>query len=166
MGWNESRISLLAPGWKMRSEQSATDAATVGGIPLRILYPEKISNSNSTAVSPQALQRWLEAYGFEVRQQSEYGNQLQWDDIEASLGIESGELAEVVLTLELNRESPSRLDVWKTLVRGLSKIWGLSIYASDLGRTVEIDQFDRILAKTPAWVAFSSKFNWSEPGAE
>lgn len=161
MGWNDSRISLLAPGWKMVSEEDSSGVGTVSGMPLRILHSERVSEGDSTDICPEAMQSWLEEYGFEVRQLSEYGNRLQWEDVEANLGIEDGALAEVVLTFTLTRNSPLRLHAWESLVHRLSKAWGLGLYSSDLGFCVETDQFTQAIARTPAWRDFATNFKWS-----
>jgi hypothetical protein len=52
------------------------------------------------------------------------------------------------------------LDEWEALVHRLSKTWGLGIYSTDLGFSVEADQFAQALAKTPAWRDFATKFKW------
>lgn len=159
MGWNDSRILLLAPGWRMVSEDEISGAGNASGMP-SILHPERVSESGSTGICPLAIQGWLEKYGFEVRQRWESGIQLQWEDIEALLGIREGTLAEVNLTFTLTRNSPLRLDVWKTLVQHLSEAWGLVIYATELGFMVETDQFVHVLAGTPAWSDFATNFKW------
>lgn len=160
MGWNDSRISLLSPGWKMVSEDSP-NANTASGLPLRILHPERVSGGGSASIRPEALESWLEEYGFEVRRRSHYGSRLQLEDIEIFLGTVDSALAEVILTFTLTRDSPFRLDTWDSFVKRLCESWGLRIYVSDLDLTVEADQFRRLLASTSAWQDFSTNFKWS-----
>lgn len=160
MGWNNSRVSLLAPGWRMVTEEDCSNAGTLRGTPLRILHPERVSVITSSVIRPEALQGWLEEYGFEVRQRSQFGNRLQSEDVEVNLGTKDGAVAEVVLTFTLARDSPFRLDAWESLVKRLCEVWGLSIYVSDLGFTVGADEFRRVLGSTSAWQDFSTNFQW------
>lgn len=160
MGWNDSRISLLSPGWRMVSEENSSNASTASGMPLRILHPERASEGCSAIINPEVLEGWLKEYGFGVRRRSPYGSRLQSEDVEVFLGIMDGVLAEVILTFTLTRDSPLRLDTWELFVKQLCESWGLRIHDSDLGFTVEANQFRRMLASTSAWQDFSEKFRW------
>jgi hypothetical protein len=160
MGWNDSRISLLSPGWRMVSEENSSNASTASGMPLRILHPERGTESSSAIINPEALERWLKKYGFEVRRRSPYGSRLQSEDVEVFLGVMDGVLAEVILTFTLTRDSPLHLDKWNSFVSHLCESWGLRIHDSDLDFTVEANQFRRMLASTSAWQDFSKTFKW------
>jgi hypothetical protein len=161
MGWNDSRISLLAPGWKMVSQEAPIGYCTASGERLRILDVERANESNSTTIAPSTVERWLEDRGFRILQHSKFGNRLQWEDVEAALNAKEGALAEVCVTFTLSRDSPVRVDIWKSLVEQLCENWGFALYVSDLGFGVHADEFLRVLSDTPAWQDFQSKFKWS-----
>jgi hypothetical protein len=49
MGWNNSRLDLLVPGWKIVPEE-APGTRTMKGTPLRILHVEQIKESGAFAI--------------------------------------------------------------------------------------------------------------------
>ena len=55
MGWNDSRISLLAPGWKMVSQEAPSGFHTASGERLRILDVERSDESGSLLFLPMPL---------------------------------------------------------------------------------------------------------------
>ena len=116
---------------------------------MRIAYLEPVS-SESAGIDPGAVEAWLETPGFQPQRKREGCSRLQWQDVEAFLEVEEGELARIELTFTLSQHSPSRWESWTALVRQVCTDWDLSLYDSNLGFNVEAGEILRVLAGTQA----------------
>jgi hypothetical protein len=163
MGCNTARVTLLPPRWKETMIESAR-ARTAAGTPVRIARAVRAEDSVGEAVQLASLCRWLEERGFVVTERSLSHLQLQREDVEAFLGVEADEVAEVILTFTLNRDSPRRWDAWQRFVAELSGAWNLALFAPDHpgGKAGAADLL-RILSRTPAWLDFQAAFGWPSP---
>jgi hypothetical protein len=137
-----------------------TKARTADGSPVRILHPERRDDSETLKLPPDDVGAWLGERGFELTNRSPSSVRLQWEDVEAFLVVEEGELAEIILTFTLTRDSPSRWDMWKFRVEQLCEAWGLALYDSQRGFLVEASEILRVLADTQAWKDFEVNFKW------
>jgi hypothetical protein len=160
MGWNDSRVWLLAPGWTMVAEHNTTGAKAWDGAPVRILSLAQTNASESATVSRDALEGSLEARGFQLRQKRDLSSRLQWQDVEAFLSVEEGWVAGVELTFTLCRDCPLRWATWRSLVKQLCRDWRLALYDPNLSVSVEATQTMRVLSGTQAWRDFERRFNW------
>jgi len=160
MGWNDSRVSLVAPGWRITTEGSSTVSQSNESAPIRVQDVERTENSGSVRLDPDRVQLWLMERGFALRQRSASFARLNKENMEVFLVIEDGELAEVILTFTLSERSPSQWETWRAFVTQICGAWGLGLYDSYLGTTVEADQLLRLLADTPAWREFGQHFGW------
>jgi hypothetical protein len=160
MGWNDSRVSLLAPRWKIGFEENTTGARTADGTPVRIAYMERVGDFESEGINRGAVEQWMEARGFQLQERAEEFTVLRWEDVEALLVVKDGELAGIELTFTLSRHSPSYWASWTSMVRDICKAWGLSLYDSSLGFNVESGEILRVLANTQAWRDLEEGFKW------
>jgi hypothetical protein len=160
MGWNDSRVSLLAPGWTKVSEENTRGARTADGTPVRITYLKRVGGYQSTEIDRNAVEGWLETRGFELQRKREASSRLHWEDVEAFLDVEEGELAGIELTFTLSQNSPSRWESWRALVQQISNVWDLALYDSEFGSNVEAGEILRVLSTTQAWREFGERFAW------
>src|SRR5207248_1194241 len=105
MGWNTARVTLLPPRWKETVTEAAR-ARTAAGAPVRIARPVRTEDTAGKAVLLAPLSCWLEERGFVVSERSRSHVRLQRQDVEAFLAAEGEEVAEVILTFTLTRDSP------------------------------------------------------------
>ena len=160
MGWNDSRVSLLAPGWRLLSEEAPNGARAIDDTPLMISHLERRAELGSTDIRPDAVEAWLERRGFDLRQKREDLIRLQWEDVEAFLTVKEKELAEINLTFTLSRNSPSRWASWQDLVMQLCETWDLMLYVPDLDFNVDANELLSVLARTHAWRDFEVNYKW------
>ncbi len=85
---------------------------------------------------------------------------LHRDDVEAFLVVGDHELAEIILTFTLSRDSPSRWKLWEALVLQLCEDWDLGLYDAARGFMVEPTEILHALADTQAWRDFEANFHW------
>src|SRR5438067_1511319 len=126
MGWQESRVTLLPPGWREVVEVSPR-ARTVGGVPVRIARAVREEDETGERLRPDVVRGWLERHGFTVSEQGKGVIALRREDILVECYEQDGELAELLLTFTLSREAPSRWDAWQSLVEELCAAWGLRL---------------------------------------
>jgi hypothetical protein len=108
--------------------------------------------------------RWLEERGFVITKRSSSHVQMQRKEVEAFLAAEGEEVAEVILTFTLTRDSPRRWPTWQTFVSELCGAWDLTLAAPDpLGGKAGATDLLSILSGTPAWRDFQAAFGWSSP---
>jgi len=163
MGWQESRVTLLAPGWRQVVEISPR-ARTFGGIPVRITRAVREENGRAGEVPTEAVRRWLEQHGFVLREQGKGVCKLERDDVLAELYDKDGELAELELTFTLSRDAPTRWEAWQAFVRELCAAWGLRLadWAAG-GKLVGPEELLRLLSQTVSWQDFQAHFGWPTP---
>ena len=159
MGWQESRVSLVPPGWREVVELSPT-ARTFGGVPVRIIRVERVTNGRAEGLDPGAVREWLAAHGFRVVEQYRTSVTFGRDDILADLYEKDGELAHLSLTFTLSRDAPSRLGKWQAFVTEMCEAWGLKLGDSPRGRLVGPEDLPRLLSETVSWQDFQRNFGW------
>jgi hypothetical protein len=164
MGWNDSRIPLLAPGWKYTASGSS-NSRTAEGTQVSVLDIERAEDTATMGIDAAKLIVWLQERGFKLHQQSDSYARLAREDIEAFLAIEGAELGELILTFSLSKESPNKLEAWQGLVDQICNAWGLKPYDLYLGSVVDSTQFLRLLTNTSAWRDFGLYFGWEEKGS-
>jgi hypothetical protein len=160
MGWQESRVTLLPPGWRQVIETSPR-ARTLGGVPVRIARAVREEDGPAERLRPDAVRGWLERHGFAVSERGKGATALRREDMLAECYEQEGELAELLLTFTLSRDAPSRWDTWHTLVAELSAAWGLRLADGAAGgRLVGPDELLRLLSQTVSWQDFQTHFGW------
>src|SRR5262249_52766320 len=124
----------------------------------------RAEDSPATHMDPNEVRVWLEARGFELREQGPSWLVLVHEDADAFLVVEEGELAKIILTFTLTRDSPSRWRIWQALVEDMCEKWGLILYDSNTGSMVDGSEVLRVLGETQAWKDFESNFDWPPAG--
>jgi hypothetical protein len=163
MGWNTARVTLLPPRWKETVTESA-HARTAAGTPVRIARAVRAEDSAGQAVLLVPLSRWMEERGFVVTERSPSHMQVQREDVEAFLAAEGDEVAEVILTFTLTRDSPRRWETWQKFAAELAGAWDLALFAPDRpGGKPGAGDLLRLLSGTPAWQGFQAAFGWPSP---
>jgi len=160
MGWNDARASLVAPGWKIITETGPSGARTSDGSRVRIQRPENSGGIGTVRIQPGTLRAWFEERGFEVTQLSKSGNRFHRGEIEALLGVVDGELAEVILTFTLSRNSPDLWQDWKIFVESLCEDWNFNVHDRQRGFMVGGSEILRVLSETESWKEFEANFKW------
>ena len=160
MGWNTARVTLLPPRWKETLTESAR-ARTAAGAPVRIARPVRAEGTTGEAVLLAPLCCWLEERGFVVSERSGSQVRLRRQDVEAFLAAEGEEVAEVLLTFTLTRDSPRHWDTWQKFVAELCGAWDLALFAPDHpGGKVGAGELLRLLSEATAWRDFQAAFGW------
>src|SRR5205823_1531692 len=98
MGWGESRVTLLAPRWRSVEVAQTVERRAVGGQRLRFIGTEPDPASTADPVGLPPVREWLEARGFTEVEPVPSGANLGWQDVQAELFEQDGELSHVVLT--------------------------------------------------------------------
>jgi hypothetical protein len=160
MGWNDSRVTLVARGWTIVDEEVASKNRTTSGSSVRILRPERVEDSGADGLRPEAVRKWFEKRGFRIMQESPLGDRLQWESIEADLGVNESELAEITLTFTLSRNSPDHWQSWKGLVEAICDNWGFCLFDPEKNHMVDASDILRVLSETQAWRDFGNQFHW------
>jgi hypothetical protein len=158
MGWNDSRVTFLAPGWRIQSDEST--GCGPDGSPVRINKAVRMADVKSSAISFDDFKHWLESKGFNLRTDFRLGNVWQREDIEVLVGAEEGTVSEVILTITLTQMSPLELSNWRLFVDEMSQKWDLAVYSPDMGCAVDASEFTKIIMQTRAWQEFASHFRW------
>src|SRR5947209_15850332 len=107
MGWQEVRVTLLPPGRRQVIEVSSR-ARTLGGVPVRIARTVREEGGPAERLRAGAVGEWLERHGFTVSEQRARAVVRRREDILAECYEQEGELAELILTFTLSRDTPSR----------------------------------------------------------
>jgi hypothetical protein len=163
MGWNTTRVTLLPPRWKETVTESA-QARTAAGTPVRLVRSVRAKDTAGVAVLLAPLCRWLEERGFIVSEHSRSQVRLQREDIEAFLAAEGEEVAEIILTFTLTRDSPRRWGTWQKFVIELCGAWDLALAdPGHPGGKVPVGEIFRLLSEAPAWRDFQVVFGWPSP---
>lgn len=160
MGWNDSRVYLVTPGWKLVGQDAPTGAKSISGERVQILHSERLENEDSKKISHSDACNSLWRRNFRVVQFSQQGDRLQWQDVEAAIELQDENVKGMTLTFTLTRDSPGRLNAWISLVSELCKSLGLSLYDTDHGFPVGTDQFLGLLQETAAGQEFAVKYDW------
>ena len=164
MGWQESRVTLIPPGWYEVSEPSPT-ARTYGDRPVMIVRTERESNGQGVGLPPALVQHWLEERGFKISETWKNGAQLEKGDILSELYCRDNELSEIILTFILSRDVPARWDAWQAFVNDICRQFGLSLGDSAQNRKVGPDELLRLLSETISWQDFQRNFKWPSVAA-
>ncbi|MCI0642190.1 MAG: hypothetical protein L0Y72_04065 [Gemmataceae bacterium] len=156
MGWSDSKIHLTARGWRMTSKEKLVPVGQV----VRILDVVRDQDSQSTKLNPQSIHAWLDERGFErVQPASEYLT-FRKNDIAVEPYALDGELASVILTFELSKESPARWLAWRQLLDEFCKTWKLSPIDPRNCQRVDPSECMRLLSETTAWKEFAAHIGW------
>jgi hypothetical protein len=159
MGWNDSRVELLAPNWRQFVEEIPS-TKTMEGRSLRLLDAVAQDSTEGQRIDAEAVKGWLQERGFRLEEDDADSARLTREDIEAFLEVEDGELAQIVLTFTLAPDSPSRWERWKELVEDLSEAWHLSLADTEHGTKLGVSELFRLLSETIAWREFERNFGW------
>lgn len=164
MGWQESRITLIPAGWRPVSEE-APGTQTINGTPLRIVHYEREQDGAAGGTPIDQVHQWLLGHGFTFKKWPD-DSCLLWRDVEAEPYSQDGELAELILTFTLSRESPSRWAVWQALVTDLCEALDLGLADAEQGVRVGADELLRLLAQTVSWRECQERYHWPVAIAE
>jgi hypothetical protein len=115
-----------------------------------------------SSLQPAKVQEWLEERGFRVSEQDARRIVLVSENVEAFLAIKEAELADVILTFTLTRDSPAQWERWQALVDQLCTGWSLRLYDPKRDSLVNAGDLLPILADTQAWKNFERQFNWPQ----
>ena len=159
MGWNDVRVHLVAPGWRMATEVSAHQPKAFDGSNVQILRPERVGDG-AREIGIRPVRTWLEEHGFVVQQESAHGDRAENADMEVWLGLCEGILAEVTWSFRMTKESPLRLMEWKVLVESFCSAWGFSLFDTRLGFAVDPNRFVELVVAHDVWGEFERRFKW------
>lgn len=160
MGWNTARVTLLPPRWKRVVTPSAR-ARTPAGSLVHIAHSVRAEGTAGPVVGLGELCAWLAKRGFRIAEQSPGSVTLREEDVEAFLGAESDEVAEIILTFTLDRNSFSRVETWQQFIRDLCAAWPLALVDADRSEDrLTAGEFTRLLGKTSTWREFQEAFGW------
>jgi hypothetical protein len=162
MGWQESRVTLVPPGWRQVIEVSPR-GRTSGGAPLQIARTVREEGGSAAGPRLDDVRGWLERHGFAVSEQGTGTTALRREDILAECYEQEGELAELILTFSLSRDAPARWDTWQSLVAELCTAWWLRLADSTAGdRLAGPDELLHLLSQTVSWQDFQKHFGWPD----
>jgi hypothetical protein len=163
MGWQESRVTLLPPGWRQVIEPSSR-ARAVGSHPVRIARSVRDENVVAERLRPGPVRQWLERHGFAFQEQGKGVVALRHGEVLAELYEQGDELAEVLLTFTLSRDAPSRWGAWQAFVTELCAAWALRL-ADAAGELVGPEELLRLLSQTLSWQDLQRHFGWPTSAA-
>ena len=89
-------------------------------------------------------------------------------EIDVVVGLEEGDIREVsslYYRLQLNRNSPSRLEWWEALTEELCRTFNLRIAVLD-GGLVGPEEFLAVVRRAQAWRFFADQFGWPGPAED
>jgi len=157
MGWNDARIDLVAPDWRISCKEETTRA----GQKISILDEIRESHPPTKRIEPDLVFDWLEEKGFVLEKPTE--KTFRQGEIEAFPIVKEGELASLNLTFQLSKNSPQQWLKWNGLIELLCKTWALAPY--DYRGQVRADPKDgvKLLSRTQSWMEFSNNFHWPDP---
>jgi hypothetical protein len=162
MGWNDARVTLVAPGWRVVSEDSCPPRRTAKGLPLRIRRIERV-RTDSEAIRASEVIEWLQIRGFSLVEQSHSSLTLKQKDIEAFLAVDDSDMSEMIVTFQLTPDAPKRWVSWKEFVVSCSNGWDLSLYDPRQRVIVDSSEVFRLLSETEAWQDFAVHYQWPLP---
>jgi hypothetical protein len=165
MTWNTVRAALLPPRWRGVEVEQAVERRSLGGQPVRVIGVERDETAVAEPVRLAPVRAALEARGFTEREPIRNGASLHRHDVQAELFEEDGELADVLLTFTLSRDSPRQWPAWQQLVDGLSAEFRLHLEDRDSLRPVPTGDLFRLLSRMGQWREFRDHFHWPEPPA-
>lgn len=158
MGWNTARVTLLPPRWKQVVTASPR-ARTAAGGSVHIARSVRTEDGTGPTVGVAAVCSWLEERAFRSAERSPSFVSLRRQDVEVFIGVEGEEVAEIVLTFTLDRNSPLRREAWQQFTCDLCAAWPLALAdGTRPGERLPPGEFTRLLGETPAWREFQEAF--------
>lgn len=160
MSWNQARTWLVATNWHMVDRSQPLKRTTSDQSVVRILDLERQQLDSTAKCNPEAVYAWLQQHGFSISLESNAGNQFHCGDIEVDCDVKDTEVAGIILTFTLTRESQTRIRIWNSLVEQLCDSWSLQLYDPRRDLLAKSTDFGRVLSETQSWKEFAASFDW------